>query len=166
MQPHSHLQPEILVEGYDCLTALSSSAFHRRISKICSCSCVMLEGTRGVAVQSGAEEAVSWFLRDIFWSRCRKTWPIGLLMPKPRKRGAGSWYSQKKKGTKEKQELPNNEAWRGGRKKASTEEDGDERRKKGKIRNKALEVWEKKIHAEPSSLGGSAFLTWHRTQAI
>lgn len=53
-------------------------------------------------------------------------------MPKPRKRGAGSWYSQKK-GTKEKQELPNNEAHGGGRQKASIEEDGDERWKKGKI---------------------------------
>lgn len=56
MQPHSHLQPEILVEGYDCLAALFSSAFRRRISKICSCSCVMLEGTRGVAGESRAEE--------------------------------------------------------------------------------------------------------------
>lgn len=48
-------------------------------------------------------------------------------MPKPRKRGAGNWYSQKKKGAKEKQELPNNEAHGGGRQMASTEDDGDER---------------------------------------
>lgn len=48
---------------------------------------VMLEGTCSVAVESDVE-AVGWFLWDIFWSRCRKTLPMDLLVPEPRMRGA------------------------------------------------------------------------------